>query len=187
MKYIRTANKISPFFYLLLSTLYFEMFFIIITWFFLSIVGLMKNGAIEPPIVFLLRFFSSDFLYAFWVSVPFALSFSLIGLKNAVTEITFNDESREIHLIYHSMTTLFIMKKELRIKYEEFEYYIDKDRHPKIRRFIMPFIPTKVIVFLKDNHFLIQIGNAMDWGFQRFEEVESNLMAIKLPQKTNMI
>lgn len=179
---MRPFEKTPPFFCLILNTLYFEFLFIFFTWSFLSIVGLIKNGASESPIVFFVRFITSDYLYSFWVSIPFALSFSLIGLKNAVTEVSFNDETREIHMVYHSMITLFIKKKHLRIKYNDFEYYIEKDKHPKKKHFFMPFIPTTVIVFFKDNRHLIQMGNSLGWGSERFKKVESKLMAIKPPK-----
>ncbi len=184
MTYVRKNNTVPTFLWFILSVLYFEVLFIgaIIT--FIFIVNMTKTGGQTPNIKTLLSFISAEYSYFLWIASPIFIGYSISLLKSAVTEITINNKTKEITLVYHSARFLFLKRKEETIKYDELDYYVDIVRNEIFNRVLLPLLPTRIIVFYRNGRYLLQFGCTMGWTTEQFQEIIKELKPIASPCTT---
>ena len=101
--------------------------------------------------------------------------------KSGVTQIVIDNELGKISFMYQSSKYLFFKQRILEIPFCELDYFVDRSKHPKLNRAFNPFLPVDMIVFYKNNHYLLQFGDSQGWSRAQFNEIESQLRKIKPP------
>lgn len=181
MSFKRKYNSIPPFLWFVICVLNYDTLFIGIMWGLSSFLNIIKNGSIRYPQDSFYHFISDGHYVVLWIALPIIIAISISLLRSAVTEITIRNEVKKITIAYHPAICLFLHQKEMSISFDKLDYYVDYIKWGKIHKILLPFRPTKCIVFYKDNRFLLQFGCTMGWTDSQFEEIVSRLNQITPP------
>lgn len=181
MTFKRKHNSIPASLWFFLSVLYFEVLFVVSLWAILNMISLLKYGAMKISIVEMPSFIAVGHFYILWIALPIFLGYSISLLKSAITEVSFREEENELILTYYSAASLFLRKKVTSISFDELDYFVDRSAHPTFNKIILPLLPTEVIIFYRDDYYLLQFGCTLGWTKQQFVEIKSRLCNIKQP------
>lgn len=183
MKYNR-KYKIPVIIWFCLSVMYLDTLFVVSIWVLLNIISIIKSKIFEIPIEKIWEYVSDGNYYILWVALPIFIGYSLSLLKSAVTNIEIKNETKEIIFTYQSVISLFLKEKSITIPFDNLDYYIDRGNHSLINKVLLPFIPTVVTVFYKENRYLLQFGCTIGWTHRQYNKIIENLIEIKLPNKS---
>lgn len=178
MKYIRKHNAIHPFIWLLLCILNYEVLFVAIMWMLTTLLDLIKFGCLRHPLTL---FLCDGNCLVLWIALPLFVGNSISLMRSAVTEITIKEDARELVFVYHTAVSLFFQRKEMVVRFDDLDYYVDRIKCRKAKSLFLPFRPMDGIIIYRNDAFLLQFGCGMGWTWSQFNELESEFNKIRPP------
>lgn len=183
MKYTRKYNAIHPFIWLFLCILNYEVLFVAIMWLLTTLWELVKFGCPRHPLTLysVWNFLCDGNCLVLWIALPLFVGISISLMRSAVTEITIKEDAKELVFVYHTAVSLFVQRKEMVVRFDDLDYYVDRIKWRKTKSLFFPFRPMDGIVIYRNDAFLLQFGCGMGWSWTQFKELEAELSKIRPP------